>query len=185
MSLLRRGAHLHGIQEWFVCNGVLPHFKVLETPAHGVSLKVREAEWFVKLRPEFYGKYPDASGVWKNTVSTNERISAAVRERADLRGDYTRDASGAAVREHVCPVCGVQFWDRKRDRKTCSRECAAGFTRKHFDMDEAVSLYRAGWSFRKIADRYGVSRMAIQRTFNSAGVKLRPNTLQSNRLPLK
>jgi len=185
MSLLRRGAHLHGLQEWFSESGVLPHFEVLELPKLGVPLKAREAAWFVRMRPEFYGKYPDDNGAWKITRATNERISAAVKAHADARGDYTRDANGEVVREHVCCVCGTQFWDRKRDRKTCSRKCATTLAHKRFDVDEAVSLYREGWSFRKLAGKYGVSRMAIQRSFSAAGVSVRPNTLQGNQLLLK
>ena len=179
LNLLSRGAHLHGLQEWFGASGVAPDFVVVEACSVD-QLDPREMHWFGVLKPSYFGKYP-ANGAWKITESTRKRISKSVRAYSDARGDYVRDSDGNAVREHMCSLCHKPFLSRKRSQYTCSVSCRTELTKKLIDLSEAQTLYNAGWSYRDLAVKYGVSRSVIQRRFKEEGVPVRSNTVQPKR----
>lgn len=175
-NLLSRGVHLHGLQAWFGEAGVAPDFYVIEM-CSVARLDEREIHWFGVLEPKYFGKYP-VNGAWKVTESTRKRISEGVKAYADKRGDYIRDGEGSVVRAHTCSNCEKPFLSRKKRQDTCSVVCRAALTKKGISLPEAKALYDAGWSYRDLASKYGVSRSAVQRRFKEEGVPVRTNTVQ-------
>ena len=86
------------------------------------------------------------------------------------------DSTAMAWREFKdCPICGEEMLTWRETQQTCSKACQGIAARRsrNYPVHEWGELYQNGFTYKQIADKYGVSYAVVRVNTKSAGYPAR------------
>ena len=169
LKKLRNVSHLDDFNEWYADHSSREDalkFKVLETCVlNDLLLNQLEIKWFNALNPLFYGKVPSENERWTHSLESRKRISEGLK--------FSRRQSPTECANSMCEIVFVPALKRNR---FCSKKCSLESSSKASALTASVleELYsEQKLTMGKIAEIYGVSRVAVMKRMRKYGIASR------------